>query len=349
MGLTPAVNADLGYWPLVRPWATTDLTKHDSFLALGPEAQRARLRSLQSDSVHHGALIHSTLSVLYADRLGYRDSWLSSSPDPAREAALLLTRGVLEHEMYEQWLGPVKVVRPSSPYEAARYLNQLRRRNSGVKHPLFDYLRTEATEAQMRVFLAGELIRNEVVDDEIALLLVGLQGKQRAVVAENLWDECGHGRVEDFHTTWLRRLAGGLGGDEFIFTYRDTMPWFAKISSNILMSMLVAPSRHQQAYGCFLVFESWVLSHFRDIMRGLRRLNLDCDDIMVYFTEHTRIDPRHSRDLLTAITEQSPRMTPEELARIVQGAEIAVRAAVRQYDHMLAYLISLDRVDGCGR
>jgi Iron-containing redox enzyme len=341
MELTAPATPDLGYWPLVRPWTANDGAGGQDFVALDPKVQGAWIESLRHDPARHGALIHSALSGLYADSLGYRDSAMRYGRDPSHQAARAQARGALEEEMYAEWLAPVVDVRPASAADAAAHLQHLRRRNPGVKHALFDYLRLEATEEQMRVFLTCELIRNEVVDDEIALLLVGLQGQQKAVVAQNLWDECGHGHVPDFHTTWLRRLARGLGGEDVIYTYRETMPWFAKISSNVLMSMLLSPARHQQAYGCFLIFESWVLSHFRDIMIGLRRLKLDSPDIMVYFAEHARIDPRHSRDLLAAITEQSPALGVNELAAIVEGAETAVQTGVRQYDHMLTYLISL--------
>jgi hypothetical protein len=42
--------------------------------------------------------------------------------------------------------------------------------------------------------------------NEVALLVFGLQGSQKAVAVANIWDACGRGRLETFHTFWLRRF-----------------------------------------------------------------------------------------------------------------------------------------------
>ncbi|VVM20018.1 hypothetical protein BSPWISOXPB_5494 [uncultured Gammaproteobacteria bacterium] len=42
-------------------------------------------------------------------------------------------------------------------------------------------------------FLLLETIRNEVVDDEVAMMIPGLQHSMKQVMSSNLWDECGNG------------------------------------------------------------------------------------------------------------------------------------------------------------
>jgi hypothetical protein len=57
-------------------------------------------------------------------------------------------------------------------------------------------------------FLLLETIRNEVVDDEVAMMIPSLQHSMKQVMSSNLWDECGNGNIDNFHTTSNTILAG---------------------------------------------------------------------------------------------------------------------------------------------
>jgi hypothetical protein len=226
-------------------------------------------------------------------------------------------------------------------FEAADYLDELAETNSGVGHPLFEYLRDEASREQIERFVQCELIRNEVVDDEVALLVVGLQGMQKAVAAANLWDECGRGKLENFHTFWLRRLLETTDGWGKLYQYREQHPWFAKLTSNTNAALLTHPSRKLMAYGCFLIFESWVEPHFVRILEGISRVGIVDEDVRIYFTAHVKIDPRHSRELSDGLRMQRPLLTAEEVRQVLYGAHLAASAGEQQFNDMLTYLQSL--------
>jgi hypothetical protein len=329
------------YWPPVQPFGGFDeqLTallrdpSRPSEAAQGPPPPSAQ---------DHGEFLHLALAEIYAHLFGYRDGAFTSAQDDDTEARLLTLKIRLERELFDRWLPDGAVPDCGTQEEAAEYLDHLAATNPGVGHPLFDYLSEQAGRAQLERFLQCELIRNEVVDDEVALLVVGLQGMQKVVAAANLWDECGRGRLENFHTYWLRRMLQATDGWDTLQAFRPDHPWFAKITSNLNAALLTRPSRTQEAYGCFLVFESWVEPHFRKILQGLSRVGIDDEDVRLYFSAHVAVDPRHSAELADGLRQQRPSLTPPEIRAAVRGAHWAAAAGTIQFDHMLAYLENLN-------
>jgi Iron-containing redox enzyme len=327
------------YWPPVadHPGVDRDFAQ---FLGASAEEQRQRLAELRADPDAYGRVLHGYLGLLYADSFGYRDSPVARKADDQAEVARFRARLLLERELFEHLMGPEPLPEVGDQAALADYLDDLAADNPGVNHPLFAYLSDRASREDLEVFLHCDLIRNEIVDDEIALLMVGLQGMQKAVVAANLWDECGRGKLENFHTYWLRRLLEASDGWDRLYQYRQRHPWFAKITSNFLTALLTRPSRKQMAYGCFFIFESWVEPHFRAILNGMQRVGLTADDMTIYFAAHIAIDPRHSRELSDALRVQQPALDARELHDVMYGAYLATNVGKRQFDCVLEYLSS---------
>ncbi len=105
-----------------------------------------------------------------------------------------------------EWLKIEEVPFFTNQKDAISHLKHLAMKNSGVLHELFNFIETEASKEAIIEFLRLEVLRNEVVDDEVALIVVGLQGNMKKVMVSNLWDECGNGNLNKFHTYWLRQL-----------------------------------------------------------------------------------------------------------------------------------------------
>jgi Iron-containing redox enzyme len=327
------------YWPPVSDCPGGDGDGgFASFIGASADDQKTRLAESRMDPEAHGRIVHGYLGSLYADCFGYRDSPLAQAADDQAEVARFRGRLQLERELLERWIDPQPLPELGDQVGVADYLDVLAATNPGFGHPLFTFLRDEATREQLELFLWTDLIRNEVVDDEVALLVVGLQGMQKAVAAGNLWDECGRGQLDNFHTYWLRRMLEESGGWDDLKSYRQQHPWFARITSNLFNALLTRPARKQMAYGCFFIFESWVEPHFRAILGGMRRVGLTAPDLTVYFAAHVAIDPRHSRDLSKGLRQQQPPLDAQERHDVAYGAHLAVRAGQRQFDHMLDYL-----------
>ena len=341
--LRPAPDrADLQdrYWPPVAPFdgLSGELAQ---FLTLPGSGQSRALAALRPDPEEHGRVLHEYLSVVYAYLLGYRDAPCADATDDDLETSLLTAKITLERELLDHWLIPGPIPEFTSQLDGADYLDEFAESNPGVTHPLFDFLRDEATNDQFTRFLQCDVVRNEIVDDEVALLVTGLQGSQKAVAAANLWDECGRGRLENFHTYWLRELLQATEGWESLAQFRSEFPWFARITSNVFAALLTRPARKLMAYGCFLTSESWVEPHFRRILDGMERCGITDNGVRIYFAAHVAIDPRHSRELSDGLRVQRPRLSPAEVQRVVRGAHLASAAGVWQFDRMLGYLRSL--------
>ncbi|TKD09433.1 iron-containing redox enzyme family protein [Polyangium fumosum] len=334
-------------WPPVAPFEKL-AAQLDMFLGLDMHQQKDQLAALRGNADAYGAFLHGSLGTLYAYVLGYRDSPLFLATDDAVEARLHGAKIVLEREMLEHFLAPPPP--PALPGRAAKldYLEHLAMNNPGVHDPFFDFVADRATRPALREFLRCEVTRNEVVDDEVALLSVGLQGTLKKVTASNLWDECGNGNLVNFHTYWLRRLLERTTDWNGILRWRaEEGPWFSRISSNSFNMLLTRPGYTYRAYGSFLITEAWVEPHFERILAGLARCALDHPDIAVYFSRHVRIDPHHTAEMIAALRAQRPELSERALDEVILGAHVAIAAGTLMYRRLHEHLAS-DRVAAHG-
>ena len=328
------------YWPHVNPWTAPE-SAFWAFVRLEPAEQRQYLVALRRHPEAHGRFLHTALGSIYSYRLDYRDSPCYQRIDDHIEGRLELAKIALEDELMAEGLAITPIPRGLNQDDAAAYLRELARCNAGTVHELYDYLATGASKTALETMLYLEVIRNEVVDDEVALLTVGLQGLMKAVAASNLWDECGHGKPMHFHTYWLRRLLEHEQGWEFLATYSQTAPWYARIASNTFNMLLMRPAYTYHKYGYFLITESWVAPHFTCLLEGLERVGLDHKEITVYFKAHLKIDPRHGTELVDGFAHQRPRLTQVEIDAVLRGAHLAIAAGTAQYDRLLPHLVQL--------
>lgn len=334
-------------WPPVAPFAKFP-HEVQQFLDADRNTQLQMLQSLRGNHNAHGALLNKCLGIIYAYAYGYKDSPVYLREDVELETKLLIAKLILEEELLNYWLPVQPIPNITNQKDLVAYLRDFIVNpdlNVGVYHEFWDYIRDEITCDGMREFLRLVLCRTEIVDDECSLLLVGLQGNMKKVMASNLWDECGNGVLSRFHTYWLRRMLEKTDDWEGLPAYRgaDQKPWSSGVLSNMFNVLLTRPGYKMRAYGCFLITESWVEPHFVRILGGLKRVGLDHEDIAVYFLAHCKIDPHHTAELLDAMLYQTPELTPVEIAEILRGTQLALAGAVCQYRGVLAHLRSIDR------
>lgn len=331
-----------GAWPLVNrgphplPWLC-----HEPF----SEVRRLLAAAAAQGEDAHGEVLHDALSQAYAYRYGYADSPIANRVTAA-EARLAVMTYALEDELLDTWLGPEVVgAVPSTQAELAAALRELITDNTALDHVLFDYIANEIGERALREFLYMEVVRNEVVDDEVALLTVGLQGPMKAAAALNHADEAGivggQAHLERAHTYWLRELLTGLGDEQDFLAFRERRPWFVGITSNTFNMLLLRPPLKMAAYGHFLMTESWVAAHFEHVLEAMARHGLGEHD--VYFAAHARIDPFHTDELVEAVERQMPVLYERALGLVLMGARVAITAATKSYDLILAHLRELDQ------
>lgn len=327
-------------WPLVNSFKQFD-TKLLNFLNDSREGKRLTLANILHNPESHGAFINNHLGTIYSYLYGYPDSPCYLNSDIDLELSIQEAKLILEFSFIHEWLQIPEASFFTNQKDAFSNLKTLAMNNSGVSHELFDFIEIEASKEAILEFLRLEVLRNEVVDDEVALIVVGLQGNMKKVMVSNLWDECGNGNLPKFHTYWLRQLIDSLlDWNDFLQYRSEKQPWFSKISSNSFNSLLYRPQYKFRAYGHFLITEAWVESHFVKIINGLERVGLTKSDIHVYFSAHIKIDPHHTKEIISAMEYQSPVLTLEEIREIFIGAYQAIEANLQQYKRVLKYLKS---------
>jgi hypothetical protein len=331
-------------WPPV-PEFKTYPDEFSDFLYCSLAEQRSQLVRLKSAPTNEfGAFLNRGLSEIYAYVYGYVDSSCYLSTQPELEIALQRAKILLEEAYVCEWLPIATPPQFSHVEDGYAYLSNYIEENSGVGHDLYTYLRDEASLFAIKEFLRLEVCRNEVVDDEIALLICGLQGNLKRTIAANLWDECGNGDLTGFHTYWLRRLVEHANDWDDLIVYRQTRkPWFSSITSNTFNVLLTRPGYKYRAYGCFTTTEAWVAPHFEAILQGLLRTGFSHPDIDIYFRAHCKIDPFHTVELLDGIKGQIPTLSVRDMQEIVMGAHAAVAAGVSQYRLVMEHLRSIDK------
>jgi len=329
-------------WPPVQKFAGFNQSFKE-FISLALNDQRQLLDSVRQNTEEHEKLVQEYLGEIYSYLLGYEDSPCYLMADDQLEIELQQSKILLERELMNYLLNSSSTLKQElNQAEAAEYLSKKILDNSGTHHKLFDYIEQTASRAAISTFLQNEVIRNEVVDDEIAWLVNGLQGLLKKVAASNLWDECGRGKLKDFHTYWLRMFLEESNGWNKIVEYRQSLrPWFAKITSNSLNMLLTRPGYKYMAYGYLLLSESWVEPHFKKILAGMSRVGFSTEGLSIYFTAHLKIDPYHTNELLEGLAHQEPNLSQVEVDQVLLGAQLAIAAGTAQYERMLPYLSSI--------
>ena len=332
-------------WP---PVNTFDGFDHEfsRYLALPASEQALFIPSL-SEAVPQEAekTLNRLLGTVSTYIYGYHDSPLHLRVDRDAELALQRAKLTLEGDLLHIYTPPdAEIPDVNGRDEVVEHLEALVQDNPGREHPLFKYVEVEAGRPALLAFLLNEVIRNEVFDDEMALLTVGLPGSMKAAAAENLWDEVGHGKLRNFHTSWLQDLLDAEDAGGSLRRYRGRPErWRFLITPNLMNTFLTRPGMKYRAYGATIVLESVVEPHFRHIIAGMERVGLRNQATQSYFRNHIAIDPRHTAELIEAVWRQAPVLSVTALREIVIGALSVVKGICRQYDLTIEYLQGLGR------
>ena len=330
-------NTDIKPFPIWPPLPPTEKRVDDNLMKLLNTPSDLIRQDLERSCAHSEELakkIMLPLAHLYAHFFGYQDAPDISSMEEGH-AQIVRVKRILEDEMVARIFEFNPPDTSSFDYnqnQVADYFEKLSLENHGVKHQFFDYIEHEMDAEQMRVFLFLEVIRNEIVDDEVAMLVPGLQHSMKQVVASNLWDECGNGRINNFHTTWLVQLLSHHDQWDEFMEYRRNRPWQSMCTSHSTCSLLTTPGRNYAAYGSFLINESWVAEHFDHILKGMDRLGIKDNDRRIYFENHYKIDQHHRLELIEGLRQQVPVLSREQLRDMILGAHQAIAAGKKMYD-----------------
>jgi hypothetical protein len=93
-------------------------------------------------------------------------------------------------------------------------------------HPLFDFVEHHATKRQLAQLLYAENLCDLNFVHLLSAVVPGMTGRPAAEMAENLWDEWGHGAVDKFHRNIRLEMMdhAGVGIDDSRLAAADYLP-----------------------------------------------------------------------------------------------------------------------------
>ena len=209
---------------------------------------------------------------------------------------------------------------------------------SGVTHPLFDFLASDASFAQLRWFSAQETPFDIHFGDLVALLLPGVHGEPKMELAGNFWDEMGNGKLQSTHRQLRLRMMGKI--DVPLDGYLTDVDWFW-LEELRLANMYFQTSADRrlapQAIGMLLATELVVPGRIDRQVDGWRRVGLSDEDIH-YLLEHVTVDVAHAQGWLDHVVMPLLVTNPELLPEVAIGVLRRLDAALDVCDRAMAEL-----------
>jgi hypothetical protein len=209
---------------------------------------------------------------------------------------------------------------------------------SNVSHPLFAFLRDEATYSQMREFFHQEAPMDLHFVDVLLLMMPAMHGPMKMELAANFWDEMGNGKPELVHRykrqVQMRHL--GIPEDDHL-TNIDYYCWEELALANLYLQGAMNRSKLTQLIGNMLATETMVPGRVECQVAGWKRNGLP-DDALEYLQDHTSIDVEHAAGWLNNLVMPLLRQHPELQVPLVFGTLRRLRAAQDVCDHMMRRL-----------
>jgi len=194
---------------------------------------------------------------------------------------------------------------PTEPAGFLRWFEALVHDGPGQGDPLFPWLATHATMAQMRWFLAQEVAGEAGFDDLTALTLLRMPARPKLELARNFWDEMGRGSARGMHGPMLDDLACAL-------RLADDPPptvWQALALANTMAGLAARRCTAYQSVGALGVVELTAPGRASQVAAGLKRLGVPAKQ-RHYFDLHAVLDVKHSaswnEEVIAPLAAQSP-------------------------------------------
>jgi len=256
----------------------------------GPEAEFANLQRLLAS--FNRARITPGLGDTSSDAAAYEDRMRQCE------------RAFVEQAREE--IAPFAATAPSEPQAFVRWFEQLRETGPGQNDPLFPFLATHASYAQLRWFLEQEVAGEAGFDDLVAMTQVKMPVRPKLEMARNYWDEMGRGEQKGMHGPMLDRLARHFDIAPKIET---TVPE-ALALGNMMMALAFNRRYAFHSVGALGVIEMTAPGRARLVVDALDRLGVPKKQSH-YFSLHAVLDVRHSEcwnsEVLVPLVAEDPR------------------------------------------
>lgn len=214
----------------------------------------------------------------------------------------------------------------------------VRDHRANVSHPLFRFLRDDATLDQLRAFFFQETPFDIFHADLITMMMPGVYGVMKEELAKNFWDEMGGGHADVMHRTIRLDTARSLGLDTDAHVHEIRRFCAEELAlANMYFDAVANRGKLLQAIGMMLATETMVPGRINHQIEGFRRNGLT-DSQIYYLTMHAEVDIEHGagwmRNVVLPLLEEHPLAMRE----VLLGAERRLHHAGAVCDRMLRYL-----------
>lgn len=219
---------------------------------------------------------------------------------------------------------------PGSAASFAAWYGALHRRHREQVEPFFEHLAHRASAQELALYIGMEEQVDGRFDDVIALAQLGMSGRMKLVLAENYWDEMGHGHLEHMHTRLFAESA------EHMRRYLDGLevaalvPAQAIANGNLLLMYALDRRRAARLLGALAILEHTAPYRFSRTVRGLRRLGMP-ESVIHYHALHIEVDAHHGKQLFEQVLQPLAARSPEALREICIGCLVRFNIALDYY------------------
>jgi len=224
---------------------------------------------------------------------------------------------------------------PKNPSRLTEYLLDVNADHIASRHPVFDYLREQASLRQVKSFFYQEGSVDARFDDLIALAQIGLDGSVKDEYAHNFEDEMGHGNPDRVHTVLFERTANYVakfGGEDASV---PTVPCTEALACSNLQVGMALDRRHVwRMAGYLAAFELNATDRCRRLTDACVRQGMD-EGELTYLTEHIDADVGHAEGLFEEILLPMAASDERASLEIAQGFVLRLQTSQEYCDELL--------------
>lgn len=246
-----------------------------------------------------------------------------------------------------RWLGSATLGDIGTPVElrnAQELVDAIRSTSAqhrASKHPLFDFLETQATHGQLTEFFRSDSALNIRFFDLIVLALLGSDPAVCGELSQNFWDEAGKGDPVRSHVMLFRNLLLTTGIAPTEDDHASTLNWQGLAGYNLFMMTGLNRSQGFKSLGVMAVTELLDPSQYEKLTRGCRRLGLGGAGELDYYDEHVSIDVVHAEGWLSNVIVPLASKFPHRMNDIYVGAQWRLNTCAQYYDDLHARLLGI--------
>lgn len=214
---------------------------------------------------------------------------------------------------------------------------------SNLFHPLFGFLRDDASREQLTEFLVQETPFDVHFGDILAKMLPGVYGDAKTEFSKNFWDEMGCGDTAQMHRQLRVDMIKSLGvsGDVHLLEIERFCVAELRLA-NMYFHTAFNRALLPQAIGMMLATELMVPGRLDQQIAGWRRVGLTDQD-MSYLIIHTVVDVEHAAGWMNEVVKPLIKKNPSFIPDIALGMARRLEHAAEVCDYMAGWLPTLPR------